>query len=219
MLVFSEKEILGKSPVGTIIAQNDTGDKSIAAMMIDITQHPELYQQNEYENIRKNGEKVWVSWSNKSLLDAQDNFIGIIAIGTDITERRKAELALQKLNEELEIRVVDSTTELQQTVTRLQQEIGEREKAEARLRQLFEKSADAILIFDGGVFTDCNQAAVEMMRCANKEQLLSLHPSLISPLTQPDGRASLEKAKEIVREGESYCIGTIGGNNFSILNQ
>jgi PAS domain S-box-containing protein len=131
---FSEEEILGKSPVGTIIAQNETVEKSIAAMMIDITKHPELYQQNEYENIRKNGEKVWVSWSNKSLLDAEGNFIGIIAIGTDITERRKAELALQKLNEELEIRVAERTATLVAT--------------EAELRGLFAAMTDVILIVD-----------------------------------------------------------------------
>ncbi len=132
------------------------------------------------------------------LLNGEGKPYGVCGIATDITERKRAELALQQAKEELEIRVIDRTAELEQTVTRLQQEIREREKAEARLRQLFEKSADAILIFDGGVFTDCNQAAVEMMRCANKQQLLSLHPSEISPLTQPDGRASFEKAEEII---------------------
>jgi len=131
---FSEVEILGKSPVGTIIAQNDTAEKSIAAMMIDIVQNPELYQQNEYENIRKNGEKVWVSWSNKMLLDAKGNFIGIIAIGTNITERKKGELAIQKLNEELEMRVAERTATLVAT--------------EAELRGLFAAMTDVILIVD-----------------------------------------------------------------------
>jgi len=132
------------------------------------------------------------------LLNGEGKPYAVCGIARDITDRKQAELALQQAKEELEIRVVERTAKLQQTVTRLQQEIREREKAEARLRQLFEKSADAILIFDGGVFTDCNQAAVEMMRCANKEQLLSLHPSEISPLTQPDGRGSFEKANELI---------------------
>ena len=132
------------------------------------------------------------------LLNGEGKPYAICGIATDITERKQAELALQQAKEELEIRVIDRTAELQQTINKLQQEIREREKAEARLRQLFERSADAILIIDGGVFTDCNQAAVEMMRCANKEQLLSLHPSVISPLTQPDGRASFEKAEEMI---------------------
>ena len=132
------------------------------------------------------------------LLNADGQPYAICGIATDITERKQAELALQQAKEELEIRVFERTAELEQTVSRLQQEIREREKAEARLRQLFEKSADAILIIDGGVFTDCNQAAIEMMRCLNKEQLLSLHPSRISPLTQPDGRGSFEKAEEMI---------------------
>ncbi|MFB2939375.1 adenylate/guanylate cyclase domain-containing protein [Aerosakkonemataceae cyanobacterium BLCC-F154] len=131
---FSEKEILGKSPIGTILEKNSTAEKTIAAMMTNILNNPELYQQIEQENLRKNGEKVWVSWSNKMLVDTQGSFIGIIAIGTDITERRKAELALENLNEELEIRVAERTATLATT--------------EAELRALFAAMTDVILIVD-----------------------------------------------------------------------
>src|SRR5215831_3284843 len=42
---------------------------------------------------------------------------------------------------------------------------------ESMFRQLFEGSADAILLFDPAreVFVDCNQAAVEMMRANDKQ--------------------------------------------------
>lgn len=131
---FSEGEIVGKSPVGIIVNQNEAVENSLAKMIIEIGNNPEFYQQNEIEHIRKNGEKVWVSWSNKMLLDANNKFIGIIAIGTDITERRKAELAIQKLNEELEIRVAERTATLAAT--------------EAELRGLFAAMTDVILIVD-----------------------------------------------------------------------
>lgn len=69
-------------------------------------------------------------------------------------------------------------------------------ESENKFRNLFEQSADAILLFDGGVFIDCNQAAVEMMRANNKEELLNLHPSQISPAIQPNGASSWEKLEE-----------------------
>ena len=65
-------------------------------------------------------------------------------------------------------------------------------------RELFERSADAILIIEGDTFVDCNQATVDMLRCDNKEQVLRTHPSELSPPIQPDGRDSFEKANEII---------------------
>lgn len=72
-------------------------------------------------------------------------------------------------------------------------------ESEARFRSLFEQSADAILLIENGIFTDCNQATVRMMRTSGKEELLSLHPSKLSPKYQPDGRPSAEKADEMMR--------------------
>ncbi|MGL5061142.1 MAG: ATP-binding sensor histidine kinase [Microcoleus sp.] len=71
------------------------------------------------------------------------------------------------------------------------------QQSEARFRQLYEQSADAILLLDEEVFIDCNPATLKMMRCSNKKQLLSLNPAQLSPEIQPDGRNSFEKAKEI----------------------
>lgn len=64
---------------------------------------------------------------------------------------------------------------------------------------LFEQSADAVLLLENGIFTDCNQSTVKMMRAKDKTEFLSLHPSVLSPEFQPDGRASGEKADEMIR--------------------
>lgn len=66
------------------------------------------------------------------------------------------------------------------------------------LRLVFENSPDAILLIDDGVFVDCNQAAVEMLRYADKHELLSRSPSDISPSNQPDGCSSSAKANEMI---------------------
>lgn len=70
-------------------------------------------------------------------------------------------------------------------------------QSEEKFRTLFEKSADGILLYDGEVFFDCNQAAVEMIGCSSKTELMSLSPSQFSPEFQPDGTPSAIKAKEL----------------------
>lgn len=67
-----------------------------------------------------------------------------------------------------------------------------------RYRAIFELSADAILIIEGNTFVDCNQATVEMLRYAEKGELLATHPSELSPERQPDGQRSFEKANEMM---------------------
>jgi PAS domain S-box-containing protein len=67
-----------------------------------------------------------------------------------------------------------------------------------RYRELFERSADAILIIDGDRFIDCNAATVRMLRYRDKAELLQTHPSELSPELQPDGRRSYEKANEMI---------------------
>ncbi|MFH0943824.1 MAG: response regulator [Planctomycetota bacterium] len=65
-------------------------------------------------------------------------------------------------------------------------------------RELFERSADAILIIDGDTFVDCNEATVRMLRYGSRDELLQTHPSELSPEFQPDGRPSFEKANEMI---------------------
>lgn len=70
---------------------------------------------------------------------------------------------------------------------------------EAKFRLLFERSADAMFLLDGEKFIDCNRAATNMMKCSDKDELLNLHPSQISPERQPDGRPSYKKSNEMIK--------------------
>ena len=49
--------------------------------------------------INKDGEKRLISWSNSLLTEVGGNVSSLIAIGTDITERRRAEVAMQLLGD------------------------------------------------------------------------------------------------------------------------
>ncbi|MEM1308139.1 MAG: PAS domain S-box protein [Cyanobacteria bacterium P01_H01_bin.153] len=63
---------------------------------------------------------------------------------------------------------------------------------------LFDASMEAMAWLENGVFIDCNQAAVNLMGYADKAELLVVHPSVLSPEMQPDGKSSFEKADEMM---------------------
>ncbi|MEG4070657.1 PAS domain S-box protein [Microcoleus sp. Pol11C2] len=98
---YSEAEIIGKSAIGTIIPKTDLFESDLATKIRDCLAQPEKYFQNENESIRSNGERVWIAWTNKPLLDAKGNFAGLLCIGTDISDRKQAEIALQASESEL----------------------------------------------------------------------------------------------------------------------
>ena len=86
-------------------------------------------------------------------------------------------------------------------------DITERKKAEDAIKEseskfklLFERSADAMFLMDGKKFIDCNNAAVEMMKCSSRDELLGIHPAEISPERQRDGRGSHEKSEEMIKK-------------------
>ncbi|RLT99252.1 putative bifunctional diguanylate cyclase/phosphodiesterase [Ketobacter sp.] len=68
---------------------------------------------------------------------------------------------------------------------------------ETRFRALFESSGDAVFVLRGASVIECNPAALRMFR-AQREQLIGIKPSDISPETQPDGVNSAEKATDYI---------------------
>ena len=63
-----------------------------------------------------------------------------------------------------------------------------------RFRLLFDHSSEAHFIMVGDSITDCNDAAVKLLKATCKDQVLSYHPRKFSPLYQPDGMLSSEKS-------------------------
>src|SRR4051812_44268757 len=74
------------------------------------------------------------------------------------------------------------------------------EQSGAVFESLFERTAEAIWLLDpqAGVFLDCNQAAVELIGAASKEQLLQSTPDDLSPPFQLDGVPTKEKSEQII---------------------
>jgi PAS domain S-box-containing protein len=68
--------------------------------------------------------------------------------------------------------------------------------SEERLRTMYERSNDAIMLATEKGFFDCNPRTLEMFGYESKEEFTRLHPADVSPPTQPDGEASLSAAQE-----------------------
>ncbi|MEH2352105.1 PAS domain S-box protein [Nostoc sp.] len=108
---FDIDEITGSNVIGTIVPETETSGRDLQILMVDICQQPENYLFNENENLCKNGDRVWIVWANKPILDAQGNLIEILSVGTDATERKRAEAALQE--SELKFRsIVENANDL-----------------------------------------------------------------------------------------------------------
>ena len=67
-------------------------------------------------------------------------------------------------------------------------------------RSLFQKSMDAQLLLYGEACIDCNDAALKMMGCTRKDQLIRYYPNDHSPPIKPDGHPSFDKAKEMIEK-------------------
>jgi len=93
---YREEEILGRNILGTIVPEVDSAGVDLRVKMADLVKHPERYYSSENENMRRNGERVWVAWTNKGIYNAQGDLCNILSIGIDRTEQKETAEILAK---------------------------------------------------------------------------------------------------------------------------
>ncbi len=99
---YPEADIVGRNIVSTIVPATDTAGHDLAAMIVAIGQHPERFTNNENENVKRNGERAWIAWTNRGIVDDKGAISEILCVGNDITARKEAEALLAKKTTELE---------------------------------------------------------------------------------------------------------------------
>ena len=210
---YNQIELLGKNAIGTLLPEFDMAGKNLRVMLENILRNPQHYQQNENENMRKNSERVWVSWANQAFYDADKNLTELLCIGTDITDRRRAEIALQQLNEQLETRVKERTQALTEALEALQLQQDQSEKLllnilpepiADRLKQGSQTIADTfaevtVLFADIVGFT-------ELSAQSTPSEIVGLLNEIFSCFDELAEKHQLEKIKTI---GDAYMV--VGG--------
>ena len=161
MLGYSPEEMIGKKSSEFM----DEEYKAYLELMLE--RRRQLIEESiEVKFFRKDGSFLWALSNASSLRDRDGKFAGSMGMLTDITERKRTEDALQEAKDQLEMRVKERTSELEQANFRQQEEIAERKKAEEALhtawaynRSLIEASLDPLVtIGPDGKITDVNAA-------------------------------------------------------------
>ncbi|MEH2408381.1 PAS domain S-box protein [Nostoc sp.] len=108
--------------------------------------------EGELEHITRDGRSITVQsrWTLQRNLSGQP--CAMLEINTDITARKQAEISLRQLNQELEVKVVERTAALQNTLTEAQ-----------GLNAILDNLADGLLVADtAGQITHFNPAFLAM---------------------------------------------------------
>jgi PAS domain S-box-containing protein len=136
------------------------------------------YQQDDLDVIRSgkpklgiieryeipSGEERWVRTDKIPYYDSSGKIVGVIVFAVDITEQKKAQVALQHAHDKLEGRVQDRTAELVRVNQDLSREIGERKLAEEQ-RRISEERLQQIL--------DCTTAVIYVKDTESRYQLIN----------------------------------------------
>jgi len=85
---YREEEVLGKNVIGTIVPATESSGRDLAVLLDRICTDPTPYQDNENENITRDGRHVWMRWTNRAIEDADGRPVGVLSVGIDITEHR-----------------------------------------------------------------------------------------------------------------------------------
>ncbi len=156
--------------------------------------------------LHDDGEHTYIS-SKFPLFGPDGAPYAVCGISTDITERKRMEEELKELNESLEQRVAERTTELAKMNEDLLAEIAERKHAEEALREseekyrrLIETASDAIFVADAetGIILDANKRAEELIGLPTDE-MVGMHQTQLH--TKEDVERYKKLFKDAVNEG------------------
>jgi PAS domain S-box-containing protein len=135
---YSEEDMVGKDIAELICnASNEDekeAEKKIVAFYDKISRKDTDVWRNDFILKKKNSENFWTSVSVSGVEDS-DGFIShSVILMEDITESVLAKKELQKAHDELEVRVIERTLELQDSNRKLEAEIEVRKRTEHDLR-------------------------------------------------------------------------------------
>lgn len=161
---------------------------------------------------RADGNLITTIVATAAIPERNEEMPGLLAVVTDISDRESIARDLARLTAELEARVLERTAELAESTLKLQGEIEERKRTEARLREkeqnlraILNGTAEGIICTDHeGVVESFNPAA-ERLFGYSAEDLLGSHIGRLMPSpyreSSPELLAQLTNGGNVQRPG------------------
>lgn len=127
---YSPDEVRGLPSLILVPADNST----VVESLLEQIRSGERVQHYESTRVRKDGSRVDVSLNISPIRDGEGRIVGASVIARDVTESKKARLALEQAREELEQRVAERTKELAQLNEKLSQTVDEQVRINQQLQ-------------------------------------------------------------------------------------
>ena len=164
---FKRDDIIGQNVIGTIVPAEETTGRDLSELMQQLCEYPDDYTSNENENIRADGTRVWVSWTNKPLLDEKGNVTELLCVGNDVTKRKLAEIKLRESEKQYRT-LFESAGDAIFTISMVDREPR---------------------------IIECNSSALQLLR-GTREQVMGNCIFDFYARMQPDGRLSVDTVTE-----------------------
>jgi len=148
----------------------------------------------DFRIVHRDGKTRWIGHACQPVHDQGGKFLGRRASNRDITDRKRAEEELRRLNDTLEQQVEERTAQLVHANEALAE-------SEARYRTLFNSGSDAVFVhglFDDGSpgpFVEVNDTACGRLDYS-REELLRMRPADIDA---PESHTNSSEVREQVR--------------------
>ncbi len=143
ILGWKQEEVLGKDLSQVFQTIHETTREAIAnPVKLALQNGMTVGLENHTLLMTKNGIAIPIDDSAAPIKNEAGTILGAVLVFHDVTEQRQVKAILERTNEELEVRVAESTAQLRQTNEQLREEITRRQRLENELRLALSKERE-----------------------------------------------------------------------------